>query len=124
MSGVAVNELPLIGRNPYVFLDSFARYPVLRRPGRVNPWDVFGPADFAANGSEARSEFLLDGIPNMRIDVVSFSPSPDAVEEMRVQTNTYDAEYGHSGRLSSTSRLRAAPNAIHGVFTGFSATTI
>jgi hypothetical protein len=93
----ALNELPLIGRNPYVFLTLSPGIQYFGDPGALNPWDVFGPADFAANGSEARSEFLLDGIPNMRIDVVSFSPSPDAVEEMRVQTNTFDAEYGHSG---------------------------
>jgi hypothetical protein len=41
-------------------------------PTALNPWDVFGPSDFASSGSESRSEFLVDGIPNMRIDVVSF----------------------------------------------------
>jgi hypothetical protein len=97
VNSAALNDLPLIGRNPYVFLTLSPGIQYFGDPGALNPWDVFGPADFASNGSEARSEFLLDGIPNMRIDVVSFSPSPDAVQEMRVQTNTYDAEYGHSG---------------------------
>src|SRR5438093_13638655 len=66
-------------------------------PGALNPWDVSGPSAFAASGSKAKSEFLLDGIPNMGIGDVSLSPSPDAVQERRVQTSAYDAELGHSG---------------------------
>jgi hypothetical protein len=51
-------------------------------------------------GSKIRSEFFLDGMPNEKLNLVAFSPSPDAVGEMRVQTNAYDAEYGpHRRRL-------------------------
>jgi hypothetical protein len=114
VNSTAVNELPLIGRNPYVFLTLSPGIQYFGDPGALNPWDVFGPADFASNGSEARSEFLLDGIPNMRIDVVSFSPSPDAVQEMRVQTNTYDAEYGHSGAAFVNVSTKSGTNAVHG----------
>ncbi|MBI3696941.1 MAG: TonB-dependent receptor [Acidobacteria bacterium] len=109
-----LNELPLIGRNPYVFLTLSPGIQYTGDPGALNPWDVFGPSDFSSSGSKARSEFLLDGIPNMRIDVVSFSPSPDAVQEMRVQTNTFDAEYGHSGAAFVNVSTRAGTNDIHG----------
>jgi hypothetical protein len=114
VNATALNELPLIGRNPYVFLTLSPGIQYFGDPGALNPWDVFGPADFAANGSEARSEFLLDGIPNMRIDVVSFSPSPDSVQEMRVQTNTYDAEYGHSGAAFVNVSTMSGTNKVHG----------
>jgi hypothetical protein len=50
----------------------------------------------------------------MKIDVVSFSPSPDAVQEMRVQTNAYDAEYGHSGAAFVNVSTRSGTNQIHG----------
>jgi hypothetical protein len=50
----------------------------------------------------------------MRIDVVSFSPSPDAVEEMRVQTNTYDAEYGHGGAAFVNVSTKTGTNRMHG----------
>lgn len=109
-----INELPLIGRNPYVFLTLSAGIQYTGSPGALNPWDVFGPSDFSSSGSEARSEFLLDGIPNMRIDVVSFSPSPDAVQEMRAHTNTYDAEYGHSGAAFVNVSTKAGTNDLHG----------
>ncbi|MGH9718650.1 MAG: carboxypeptidase regulatory-like domain-containing protein [Bryobacteraceae bacterium] len=109
-----LNELPLIGRNPYVFLTLSPGIQYTGDPGALNPWDVFGPSDFASSGAEARSEFLLDGIPNMRIDVVSLSPSPDAVQEMRVQTNAYDAEYGHSGAAFVNVSTRGGANTEHG----------
>ena len=109
-----LNELPLIGRNPYVFLTLAPGIQYTGSPGALNPWDVFGPADFTASGAEARSEFLLDGIPNMRIDVVSLSPSPDAVQEMRVQTSAYDAEFGHSGAAFVNVATRSGTNNYHG----------
>ena len=114
MSTEVLNDLPLIGRNPYVFLTLAPGIQYTGSPGALNPWDVFGPADFTASGSEARSEFLLDGIPNMRLDVVSFSPSPDAVQEMRVQTNAYDAEFGHSGASFVNVSTRSGANDVHG----------
>jgi hypothetical protein len=109
-----INELPLIGRNPYVFLVLSPGIQYTGSPTAINPWDTFGPSDFSSSGSEARSEFLLDGIPNMRLETVAFSPSPDAVEEMRVQTNAYDAEYGHSGAAFVNVSTKAGTNAVHG----------
>ncbi len=109
-----LNELPLIGRNPYVFLALAPGIQYTGDPGALNPWDVFGPSNFASSGSEARSEFLLDGIPNMRLDVVSLSPSPDAVQDMRVQTNAYDAEYGHAGAAFINVSTRGGTNSEHG----------
>jgi len=109
-----INELPLIGRNPYVFLVLSPGVQYTGSPTAINPWDTFGPSDFSSSGSEARTEFLLDGIPNMRLETVAFSPSPDAVEEMRVQTNAYDAEYGHSGAAFVNVSTKAGTNNLHG----------
>ncbi|HZO52774.1 MAG TPA: carboxypeptidase-like regulatory domain-containing protein [Bryobacteraceae bacterium] len=109
-----LNELPLIGRNPYVFLTLSPGIQYTGDPGALNPWDVAGPSAFAAAGSEARSEFLLDGIPNMGISNVSLSPSPDAVQEMRVQTNGYDAEFGHAGAAFVNVSTRSGTNQYHG----------
>jgi hypothetical protein len=110
----AITELPLQGRNPYVFLSLSAGIQYTGDPGNLNPWDVSGPSSFAASGSKARAEFLLDGVPNMAISNVSFSPSPDAVGEMRVQTNAYDAEYGHSGSAFVNVSTKSGTNQIHG----------
>jgi hypothetical protein len=114
VSTKVLNELPLIGRNPYVFLTLSPGIQYTGDPGALNPWDVVGPSAFAASGAEARSEFLLDGIPNMGTGNVSLSPSPDAVQEMRVQTSAYDAEYGHSGGAFVNVSTRSGTNDYHG----------
>ena len=107
-------ELPLLGRNPYVFLEFSPGIQYFGDPSAVNPWDNDGPSQFSSNGSKAVSEFLLDGIPNERINDVSFSPSPDAVQEMRVQTNAFDAEYGHSGSGFVNVATKSGTNSVHG----------
>jgi len=114
VSTQVMNELPLIGRNPYVFLTLSPGIQYTGDPGALNPWDVAGPSAFAASGSEAKSEFLLDGIPNMGISNVSLSPSPDAVQEMRVQTSAFDAEYGHAGAAFINVSTRSGTNEYHG----------
>src|SRR5688572_3976328 len=110
----ALTELPMIGRNPYVALMFAPGIQYTGSPTAVNQWDNNGPSDFTASGSEARSEFLLDGIPNMQRDRPSFSPPPDAVEEMRVQTNAYDAEFGHSGAAFVNVTTRSGSNDVRG----------
>ncbi len=111
----SVQQLPTIGRNPYVFVSLTPGIQYTGDPTYVNPWDASGPSAFTANGSPSgTSQFLLDGVPNMRMDVVSFSPSPDAVEEMRAQTNAFDAEYGHSGAAFINVTTRGGTNNLHG----------
>ena len=111
----SVQQLPTIGRNPYVFVSLTAGIQYTGDPTYVNPWDASGPSAFTANGfGSGTSQFLLDGVPNMRMDVVSFSPSPDAVEEMRAQTNAFDAEYGHSGAAFINVTTRGGTNQYHG----------
>ena len=109
-----IAELPLQGRNPYVFLSLSAGIQYNGDPGNLNPWDNSGPSAFSANGSKSKSEFLLDGMPNMKLDLVGFSPSPDAVGEMRVQTNSFDAEYGHSGAGFINVSTKSGTNQYHG----------
>jgi hypothetical protein len=111
----SISRLPTIGRNPYVFVALTAGIQYTGDPTYVNPWDASGPSAFTANGfGSGTSQFLLDGVPNMRMDVVSFSPSPDAVEEMRAQTNAYDAEYGHSAAAFINVTTRGGTNNLHG----------
>jgi hypothetical protein len=110
----AIGELPLQGRNPYVFLSLSAGIQYNGDPGNLNPWDNDGPSAFASSGSKIRSEFFLDGMPNEKLNLVAFSPSPDAVGEMRVQTNAYDAEYGHTGGAFINVSTKSGTNAYHG----------
>jgi hypothetical protein len=115
LESLSIGKLPTIGRNPYVFVALTAGIQYTGDPTYVNPWDASGPSAFTANGfASGTSQFLLDGVPNMRMDVVSFSPSPDAVEEMRAQTNAFDAEYGHSAAAFINVTTRGGTNNVHG----------
>lgn len=64
--------------------------------------------DFGMSGGvRRRNEILLDGVNNTTADFqVAHIPSADAVAEVRVQTNAYDAEYGHTtgGVVNATTK--------------------
>lgn len=83
-----VAALPLNGRN---FVPLIALLPgVMLPPGQVLP---------RVNGSRPRvSEYLYDGVSVLQPEPgqVAYYPIIDAMEEFRVQTNSYSAEYGRS----------------------------
>ena len=63
-------------------------------------------------------EFLLDGAPNNTIyngvTTVANVPSVDAVQEFKVMTSTYDAQYGHTGGGAINISLKSGTNSLHG----------
>ena len=97
----SVHELPINGRNPFMLGRlvagvSFSGQAVWERPfdnGAIASWNI--------NGSPNRTnEFLLDGAPNNAQaggNNIALVPPVDAVQEFKIQTNSYDAQYGHTG---------------------------
>jgi len=64
----------------------------------LRPFDNGGGSAWSiAGGRVSTNEFLLDGVPNSTRGRYNFGPPVDAVEEFRIQTNTYDAQYGRTG---------------------------
>ena len=56
-------------------------------------------ASFSANGQRARdNNFMLDGVDNNEtwLQTVVIFPSVDALDEFKLQTSTYSAEFGRS----------------------------
>ena len=87
----------------------------------VMPMQRAGTSTSRFNGSPAgTSEFTIDGSPNMQEGNasagggVAFNPSPDMVEEVRVQTTTFDASVGHSGGATVDVILKSGTNQLHG----------
>lgn len=80
----------------------------------LRPFDNQGGSAWSMNGGRlTTNEFLLDGAPNSTRGRYNFAPPVDAVEEFKIQTNTYDAQYGRTGGgvvnmtlKSGTNRLR------------------
>jgi len=79
-------------------------------------------AAFNVNGlRNTFNNFLLDGIDNNAYGTSnqSFSSqvvqvSPDAIQEFKVQTNTYSAEFGRSGGAIINASYRSGTNNFHG----------
>jgi Carboxypeptidase regulatory-like domain/TonB dependent receptor len=117
-----VRDLPLLGRNPFLLavLASGVHIQPTRGSISFRPFDNGGMDDISINGGRRRSnEFLIDGAPNTGTEnggagALSFVPSPDAVQEFRVQSNTYDAQFGRTGGGTINVSLKGGTNRLHG----------
>jgi hypothetical protein len=70
-----------------------------------------------ANGQrEVSQHATLDGVvaTEARINTVPFSPSPEAMEEVRVITGSYSAEYGFNAGAQLVMVMRSGTNDLHG----------
>ena len=70
-----------------------------------------------ANGQRDTSQHAtLDGVvaTEARVNTVPFSPSPEAMEEVRVLTGSYSAEYGFNSGAQLVMVMRSGTNDIHG----------
>ncbi len=93
-----IDSLPLLGRNPYALVELA---PGVRTSARWNELavDETSQAVVSVNGARGnQSEFLLDGAPNsnpIRNNPVVI-PSVAAVQEFKVETNAFSAEFGRA----------------------------
>ena len=101
----SVNNLPLNGRNFTFLAQVVAGVNTPQADTRGNA----ATGAFSANGLRPSSNnYLLDGIDN-NSDTVDFLngtnfvvlPPVDAIQEFKVQTNNYSAQYGRSDRKST-----------------------
>jgi hypothetical protein len=113
-----VTELPLNARNPFMlsYLSPGVTYngPAIYQ----RPFDNGAIADWSINGGQNRNnEFLLDGAPNNSIqggNNVAYVPPVDAVQEFKIVTNSYDAQYGRSAGGIVNVSLKSGTNDLHG----------
>jgi hypothetical protein len=78
--------------------------------------------NFVANGARPiQNSYLLDGVENKN-RILGFdrsasqivSPIPDAIQEFKVQTSTFSAEFGQAAGGVVNVTMRSGTNAIHG----------
>src|SRR5579884_211210 len=94
-----IQALPLNARNAVALVHTSAGV-VSARTGMPGTTPDQNTNRFSLNGSrEEDTQVLLDGIPMLGPDWggLMVSPAVDAVQEMQVVRNTYDAEYGRTG---------------------------
>ncbi len=79
------------------------------------PGDNANLGGVIANGVRGGNDFTLDGAPNIVSDRrVGFSPPSDAIAEFKVETNSFDAQSGHTAGAVINLALRSGTNAFHG----------
>ena len=85
------------------------------------------PLMFSANGVRpAQNNYLLDGIDNntSNVDFLSgvayiVKPPVDAIDEIRILTSSFSAEYGRAGGAVLNTTLKSGTNQLHGSVWGF-----
>ena len=110
-----VTELPLLGRNSYALA---MLVPGVRPSAGVNNLviDQISTVAYSINGGRANgNEFLLDGAPNSASSQNQpvVNPNPDMVQEFKVETNSFAAEYGRSTGGVFNVVTRSGTNQLH-----------
>jgi hypothetical protein len=89
-------------------------------PG-VSGTSGFTGTNFASNGTRnSQADVLIDGTTvsvqeqNGGVTDAKFRPSVEAVQEMKVMTNSFSAEYGNTGGTVVTMVTRSGTNDLHG----------
>ncbi|MBM3814668.1 MAG: hypothetical protein FJW20_23835 [Acidimicrobiia bacterium] len=111
-----VVQLPLNGRN-FVRLGSLVPGTTRGSPGDGTRRTRQQGELLTANGARAEhNSFLLDGAENNSAieGVAVVIPSVDAVQEFKVQTSNYSAEFGRAGGAIVNIAIKSGSNEFHG----------
>ncbi|HKQ86604.1 MAG TPA: carboxypeptidase regulatory-like domain-containing protein [Candidatus Acidoferrales bacterium] len=116
----SVEDLPLDGRN-LIKLVQLTPGVTEGSPGSIiqgnRPDDRRQTSSFSANGqTDTMNQNLVDGMDNNEriIGTVGVRPSIDAVQEVNIQTNKYDASVGRTGGAVVDVITKSGTNAFHG----------
>lgn len=118
-----IAELPLQSRSPMALAVLVAGVNYNGPAIYLRPFDNGALADWSMNGGQNRNnEFLLDGAPNnvnQGGNNIAYVPPAEAVQEFKVQTNSYDAQYGRTAGGVVNMTLKTGTNRFHGVVYDF-----
>jgi len=115
-----VEELPMVHGDPYTLIGlstgvTYTGSTKLDRP--FEPTHIIGYAFDGTRGN--RSDLLIDGAPstataNANEVIASYVPPSDIVQEFKVQTATFDSQFGNTeGGVTSIS-IKSGTNDFHG----------
>lgn len=112
------SELPLNGRQSYMLM--------ALTPGVIFTQEEFGASGFSGtrgwdtngsykiNGGRGGNQFLLNGAPISVNGSWQVSPNVEAIQEFKVMTNTYDAQYGRTWGGTVNTTVKSGTNEWHG----------
>ncbi|WP_051669525.1 carboxypeptidase-like regulatory domain-containing protein [Bryobacter aggregatus] len=115
-----ITDLPILGRNPF-YMGKLAQTVVFAgNPRFARMQDQNGNAQVSIAGGPLRTNnYLVDGISiadsTNRAVII---PSPEAVQELKLQASTYDGEVGRTGGGTFNTLLKSGSNDLHGSAVG------
>ena len=124
LSAKEVTDLPNVGRNPFVLATLGAgigtgAYMQSKSSQFTNPFSGVA-VQITSDGSAGHNRLTLNGIPDDPAERLSgasytgFVPSPEAVQEVKVQTSIFDAQVGHGNGTVTNTVIRSGTNSLHG----------
>jgi hypothetical protein len=104
------NSLPIIHRNPFLLV-SLNPATVIRSSTEQSPFHHWAASQFDVGGNtNTKNDIILDGSPSMTSQKSSYTPPMDAVQEVNLQQNAVDAEFGHSAGGVLSVQMKSGTN--------------
>lgn len=113
-------DLPNLGRNPFMLSRVVQNVMPVGDPAYNRMEDQSGSSQISIAGGPVRgNNYLLDGVPITDADNRAIIiPTIEAVQEVKVQANTYDASMARTGGGMFNTLLKSGTNSYHGVLYG------
>ncbi len=118
ISNKQILEMPLNGRT---FTSLLSLTPGVHAGSSGNltssPYAMRGNTNYSVNGSSAQmNSYLVDGIVNRNLwlSTLIMVPTIDSIQEFRVMTSNYSAEYGASAGAVTVVQTKSGSNELHG----------
>jgi len=121
---LTTSEYPLNGRQVYMLMGL--------TPGVLFTQEQFGSSGYSGTrgwdvssayvmngGVSGTNSFQLNGAPISLTGTWQMAPNVDAIQEFKIQTNTYDAAVGRTGGGSVNTILKSGTNSWHGTLFEF-----
>ena len=116
VTGQLLKDLPVLARNPFTL--ALLNPAVVNRYWDVshrNPFYMWSNSGMDVGGSTGgKNDQLLDGVPLGYAARGSYNASMDAVQEVAVQQNAVDSEYGFSAGGTLSLSMKSGTNDFHG----------
>jgi hypothetical protein len=115
-----VDELPSVHGDPYYLINLTPGVAYTGSTRLDRPFEPTHIANFAMGGARGiRSDLLIDGAPstataNANEVIASYVPPTDSTQEFRVQTSTYDAQFGNTEGGVTSIVTKGGTNKFHG----------
>ena len=115
-----VAELPLVHGDPYTLIGLSTGVAATGDPRLDRPFEPTHIVGYAVDGTRGnRMDLLIDGAPstataNANEVIASYVPPSDIVQEFKVQTATFDAQFGSTEGAVTSISIKSGTNQLHG----------